>query len=58
MNKVDFLITVYRWVNDIDKILNVENDPYFTLVNMETGQSYKTIYTGKTMEILSFVYYN
>lgn len=58
MNKVNFLITVYSWVDDTDKILNVENDPYFTLVNIKTGQSYKTIYTGKTMGILSFVYYN
>lgn len=58
MNKVDFLRTDYKWVNDIDEILNVENDPYFTLVDTRTGESYKTIYVGKVGEVLSFVYYN
>ena len=58
MNKVDFLRTDYKWVNDIDEILNVENDPYFTLVDTKTGERYKTIYAGKVGEVLSFVYYN
>lgn len=58
MNKVDFLRTDYKWVNDIDEILNVENDPYFTLVDTKTGESYKTIYAGKTEKALNFFYYN
>ena len=58
MRKVDLLKGTYDWVENLDEVLDVENDPYFLLYSKETKEFFKTIYMGREDNYLIFEYYN
>ena len=57
MRMINLLKGTYDWVENLDEVLDVESDPYFTLVNKETKKVYKTIYMGCEDNYLIFEYY-
>ena len=57
MRMINLLKGTYDWVENLDEVLDVESDPYFTLVNKKTKKVYKTIYMGCEDNYLIFEYY-
>ena len=57
MRMINLLKGTYDWVENLDEVLDVESDPYFTLISKETKKVYKTIYMGCEDNYLIFEYY-